>query len=124
MRRRLALAPLLIALAWARQAQEQKLRIYLTASSNVAAAPIGKSLDKHCPEVVVSVDKQRANYLLEAIDTGAGKARKPYKFTLVSPDGDRAFCTETAGLDSAVKDVCAYIWKREISASRDGALSQ
>jgi len=59
------------------QAQDQKLRISLTASSNVAAAPIGKSLDKHCPEVVVSVDKQRANYLLEAIETGAGKQESP-----------------------------------------------
>ena len=100
----LALAVLSVA-----QAQGQKLRISLTASSNVAAAPIGKSLDKHCPEVVVSVDRLRANYLLEAIDAGAGKARKPYKFTLFSPDGDRAFSTETAGLDSAVKDVCGFI---------------
>jgi len=97
----LALAPLLAVLAWAAHAQEHKLRIFITASSNVAAAPVGKSLDKHCPEVVVSVDQQKANYLLEAIDTGAGKARKPYKFTLFSPDGDRAFSTETALLDSA-----------------------
>jgi hypothetical protein len=112
MTKRLGLAPLLTFLAWAAQPQEQKLRICLTANSNVAAASIGKSLDKHCPEVVVSMDQQKANYLLEAIDTGAGKARKPYKFTLFSPDGDRAFSTETAGLDSAVKDVCTYIRKR------------
>ena len=108
---RIAFVALLIAMPCV-QAQDHKLRVSLTPSSNVAAAPIGKSLDKHCPEVVVTVDQQRANYLLEAIDTGAGKARKPYKFTLFSPDGDRTFSTETAGLDSAVKDVCTYIRKR------------
>ena len=55
------------------------------------------------------VDAQKASYLLEAIDTGAGKARKPYKFTFFYPDGDRTFSTERAGLDSALKDVCGYI---------------
>ena len=113
MRKRLAIAPLLIVLAWASHAQDHKLRVSLTSSSNVAAAPIGKSLDKYCPEVVITVDEQKANYLLEAIDTGAGKARKPYKFTLFDPDGDRAFSTETSGLDSAVKDVCGFIRGRK-----------
>ena len=103
----------MIVLAWPAQAQDHKLRVSLTGSSNVAAAPIGKSLDKHCSEVVITVDEAKANYLLEAIDTGAGKGRKPYKFTLFNPDGDRAFSTETAGLDNAVKDVCGFIRGRE-----------
>ena len=53
-----------------------KLRLCLTASSNLAAAPIGKSLDKHCPKVVITVDTQKANYLLEAVNTHAGKGRE------------------------------------------------
>ena len=77
---------------------------------------VGKGLDKHCPEVVLTIEQQKADYLLQAKDTGAGKARKPYKFTLFDATGDRVFSTETSGLDSAMKDVCGYIRKREISA--------
>ncbi len=59
------------------------------------------------------MEQERAEYLLEARNTGAGAARKPYKFTLFGPNGDRFFSTETSRLDSAVKDVCAYIQKHK-----------
>lgn len=84
----------------------QNVRIALAERSNVSSAEIGKSLDKHCPGIVVTADASRAEYHLEAIDTGAGAARKPYKFTLFDQTGDRIFSTETARVDSAVKNVC------------------
>ncbi len=95
------------------QEQNHKVRISIAGNSNVSAAGLGKSLDSHCAEVSLTLDAQKADYLLEAIYTGAGPARKPYKFTLFSHDGDRIFSTETARLDNAVKDVCAFIRKQE-----------
>ena len=76
-------------------------------------AAIGKSLDSHCPAVAITLDEKRADYVLEAIDTGAGAARKPYKFTLFDSKGDRLFSTETRALNNAVKDVCGFIRKQK-----------
>lgn len=101
--------------------QDHKVRIFLTGTdqslvygSNVSAAEIGKSLDKHCPEVVLTIEQSKADYLLQARDTGAGAARKPYKFTLFGHSGDRVFSTGTSRLDSAVKDVCVYLQKHQL----------
>ncbi len=109
----LVLAILILAHGAVCWAQEPKTRISLTESSNVSSAEIGKSLDSHCPEVVITADSKKADYLLEAIYTGAGAARSPYKFTLFGRGGDRVFSTETARKDSAVKDVCRFIKKHE-----------
>jgi hypothetical protein len=95
------------------EAQNRMFRIFLTADpsaqNGVSSSEVGKSLDSSCPDVIITADRKKADYLLEAIDTGAGKLRKPYKFTLFNPDGDRVFSTETAALSNAVKDVCHAI---------------
>ena len=93
------------------QGQDHKVRISITASSNVSTSEIGKTLDTRCPDVTITVDPQKADYLLQAIYTGAGPARNPYKFTLFNRAGDRVFSTETARLSSATKDVCNFIRK-------------
>jgi hypothetical protein len=67
--------------------QEHKIRVSLTASSNVVSAAIQKEFDSRCPEVVITVDPSKANYSLEAINTGSGKLRNPYKFSLFDPTG-------------------------------------
>ena len=87
------------------------IRISLTPRSNVSTSEVGKDLDKHCPSVVLVMDAEKADYLLEAWDTGAGAGRKPYKFTVFNRGGDRIFSTETRGLAGAVKDVCAFVSK-------------
>jgi hypothetical protein len=89
-----------------------KIRIALTQRSNVSTSEVGKGLDRHCPDVIISDDPQKADYDLEAWDTGAGPGRKPYKFTLFK-DQDRVFSTETRGIAGAVKDVCTYIEKQK-----------
>jgi excisionase family DNA binding protein len=91
-------------------AQMKHERISLTPRSNVSTSEVGKELDRHCPGVVLTDDSQKADFRLEAWDTGAGAGRKPYKFTLFK-DGERVFSTETRGLAGAMKDVCAFINK-------------
>jgi len=107
----LVVAALIFAHGAACWAQDAKTRISLTENSNVTSAEIGKSLDSHCPEVVLTADPRKADYTLEAINTGAGPARNPYKFTLFDHNGDRVYSTETSRKDSAVKDVCTYLAK-------------
>jgi len=97
--------------------QEHKTRVSLTASSNVASAAIQREFDSRCAEVVITVDQSKASYFLEAINTGAGKARAPYKFSLFDSAGDHTFGTETASLGSAVKDVCKFIQSKESKES-------
>ena len=108
----LASGLLLLACAATSLGEDHKARISLTERSNVSTAEIGKSLDSHCPDIVITIDRQKADYLLEARDTGAGALRKPYKFTLFSPAGDRVFSTEASSLDGATKQICGFIHKR------------
>lgn len=95
------------------RAQDKKIRISVRANSNVSKAEIGKALDSHCPDVGITVDVEKADYLLEAINTGAGVARKPYKFSLFNHDGDYVFSTQTARVDSSVKGICTFIEKQK-----------
>jgi hypothetical protein len=96
----------LTSISWGQQ--PSRVRITLTGRSNVSTSEVGKELDKHCPNVVITDDALRADYTLEAWDTGAGPGRKPYKFTLFK-QGDRIYSTETRGIAGAVKDVCGYV---------------
>jgi len=111
MRKLPALAIVLFVSAGTCNPQDHKIRIFLT--GNVSSAEVGRALDKHCPEVVLTIEQQRADYSLQAKNTGAGVARKPYKFTLFDATTDRVFSTETSRLDSAVKDVCAFVRNRK-----------
>ena len=103
----------LFILAGTCKAQDKKIRISVRGKSNVSNAEIGKALDSHCPNVSITVDPEKADYLLEAVYTGAGPARKPYKFSVFNRDGDFVFSTQTARVDNSVKDVCAFIEKHK-----------
>jgi hypothetical protein len=115
-----AVAWLILLPAGTFQLQERKVRVFLTGTdktlgnvSNVSAAEVGKGLDKHCPGVVLTIEQSEADYHLQAVDTGAGAGRKPYKFTLFDHTHDRVFSTETRSLNGAMKDICDYIQKRK-----------
>lgn len=55
--------------------QTSRTRVSLTPRSNVSTSEVGKELDHHCPNVVITDDLQKAAYNLEAWDTGAGAGR-------------------------------------------------
>lgn len=111
MKQRIAIAAvLLLGQCAIAQPQSNQTRISLTPRSNVSTSEVGKELDHYCPVAIITDDAQKADYQLEAWNTGAGPGRKPYKFTLFK-NGDRVFSTETRGLVGAVKDVCSFIKK-------------
>ena len=93
-------------------AQDHTFRISLTMRSNVSTAEVGKSIDSHCPAMVITADSGKADYLLEAIATDTEPTER-YQFTLFNHDSDRVFSTETRVLDNAVKDVCTFIQKHK-----------
>jgi hypothetical protein len=103
---------LLFACAVTCGAQDHTFRISLTGRSNVSTAEVGKSIDSHCPDMTITADPGKADYLLEAIDTDTEVAVR-YQFTLFNHNADRVFSTETRVLDNAVKDVCTFIQRHK-----------
>lgn len=91
--------------------QEKKILLFVTPTSNVSTAEIGKSLSSRCTEVSVTLDQGKSTYSLEAIYNGSGPARKPYKFSLFDQGGNYVFSTQTARLSNAVKDICSFVRK-------------
>lgn len=89
------------------------VRVALISRSNVSSSEIGKTLDSHCPNVTITALSERADFMLEAIDTGAGAGRKPYKFTVFNANGDRVFSTETASIAGAVRGVCRFMLRSD-----------
>jgi len=91
--------------------QQKPLKIALTNASTIASADIVKDMSKQCPNVTVTLDSSKADYMLEASGEGhAGNGEYlKYKFTLFDRDGDALYSTSTHHLSNAVKDVCNFI---------------
>lgn len=89
--------------------QEAKvIRIAPTPSSSVSVAELADSAQKKCVGVSITVNGDKADYLLEAAYKARG-TRGLREYTLLSTDGDVLFHTQTYGYDNAMKDVCKYL---------------
>lgn len=86
---------------------DESVRVLLTPSSTVSSGEILKSMDKKCAGTTLTMNAEKADFLLEAIATPT--ARKNYQLTLFSKDGDVLFHSGTLTLGAAVKDVCQAI---------------
>jgi len=75
-------------------------------------AEIIKTFRERCPEVTVTINKERANYvvLLEH-EGGKSLVQKDNKVVVFSPDGDALYSGSTVTLGNAVKDACGAIRK-------------
>jgi hypothetical protein len=66
-------------------AQKQK-RIFLSPKSNITTAQIAEGFPKNCPNVVITQNEQKADYVLEAAETVSadeGTTDHQWHFTLV-----------------------------------------
>jgi hypothetical protein len=73
-------------------------------------AEIMKTLGERCETVIVTTNKERADYvLLIDHEGGKGLARKDTKFALFSKDGDSVKTGSTRSIGNAVKDACAAL---------------
>jgi hypothetical protein len=75
-------------------------------------AEIIKTFRERCPEVTVTINKERADYvvLLEH-EGGKSLVQKDNKVAVFRPDGDAIYSGSTVTLGNAVKDVCSAIRK-------------
>ena len=104
-------AILTISFAGVASAQSPK-KVTLAATSNVPTATISEGFQKNCPNVTVTLDATKADYLMEATArTSGGVNRVLPSFTLFSKDGDAVFSTTTRQWRHAFKNVCGFLNK-------------
>ncbi len=70
-------------------------------------AEIIKTLGERCPDCIVTINKDRADYILILEhEGGKGVVRKDNKFALFNKNGDAIKSGSTRSLGNSVKDVC------------------
>jgi hypothetical protein len=86
---------------------DERVRVLLTSSSNISSGEILKSMEKKCVDVTLTMNSEKAEFLLEAIATP--RSRKNYELALFNKGGDVLFHSGTVTLGAAVKDICQAI---------------
>ena len=73
-------------------------------------AEIMKTIGQRCPELTVTNDKTKADYVMILDhEGGKGYARKRNKVAVFGRDGDMAYSGSTRSLGNSVQDACAAI---------------
>jgi hypothetical protein len=88
------------------QADPRPLKIFLSPASNVPKAEVMKNLSDKCPNVTITNDSKKSDFMVEA---RFAPYRDRYEFTVQKKGGDYVYSTQTTLLHNAVKDVCHYI---------------
>lgn len=108
MKRIAAAAGMLFMLFWVgagtAQAQHGPVKLYMSKRSVVPAGEIVRHLQNRCPNVTITTDDKKSDYMLDAMGW-SGR----YTFTLYRRGGDVIFSTTTQMLTNSVKDVCKFI---------------
>ncbi|MFM2125327.1 MAG: hypothetical protein RL328_1778 [Acidobacteriota bacterium] len=77
-------------------------------------AEIMKTFGERCPDVTVTINRERADYIVILQHEGGKEVfRKDNKFALFNKDGDMIDSNSTRKLGNAVKDACARIASAE-----------
>jgi hypothetical protein len=100
----LGITMFLLASAGSATAQPKPLKIVMSPNSTVPRSEIIKKINEKCPNVGVTLDSVKSNFMLEAWGW-SGR----YRFTVFKHGGDAVFSTSTAMLSNAVKDVCKFL---------------
>ena len=80
------------------------LKIVLARQSTADPIQIMKHLSDKCPNVTLTTNPRRSDYMLYA-----GGWSGDYRFMVIAKGGDTLYATETAFLSNAVKDVCHFL---------------
>jgi len=101
-------------------AQQTQKRLFLSRKSNISTAQVAEGFSKYCPNVVLTQNEEKADYLLEAAETTTadeGTTHNTWHFTLMNKDGDVLMTThpEMHMLSNRFKhhfeSVCKYLNK-------------
>jgi hypothetical protein len=94
----------MLAGAGSAKAQEKPLRVVIKPGSTVYRADIMKNLSEKCPNITITQDSKKSDFMLEAMGWSGN-----YHFTVYKHGGDAVYATQTQWLSNAVKDVCKYV---------------
>jgi len=106
---------------------QARVRVFVTDSQSLEGkknsgarsqnAEIARTIGKKCPELTVTIDKEKADYIL-ILDHEDGKSRlaRDNKWVVYNKDGDIIGSGSVRSIGNAVKDTCAAISK-EIKAN-------
>jgi len=102
-----AIAPL----ASAQSTSGRQIKLVLGRNSNVDPVLITKHFSEKCPNITLTTNRQRSDFLLQAWGWSGD-----YRFLIVAKGGDQIYATQTALLSNAVKDVCHFLNTRAAPA--------
>ncbi len=85
-------------------AAHKQLKIVLSRQSTVDPVEIMKHLSQKCPNVTLTTNPKRSDFMLHA-----GGWSGNYRFLVIAHGGDTLYATQTTLLSNAVKDVCHYL---------------
>jgi len=71
--------------------QQNAKRIFLSPKSNITTAQVSEGFSKYCPNVVLTQNDAKADYILEAaesVSADEGTTYNHWHFTLMDKDGD------------------------------------
>jgi hypothetical protein len=86
------------------QSQGRPIKIVLSRQSTVDPVEIIKHLSQKCPNVTLTTNPKKSDYMLHA-----GGWSGNYRFMVIAHGGDTIYATETTLLSNAVKDVCKFL---------------
>jgi hypothetical protein len=86
---------------------QEKLRVFVAGTGSRAESI--NHLNKRCPELTVTLDQEKAAYIIVHDDTGAGPGRKPQKVAVSNREGDVIYSGATRSIGNAMKDACNAI---------------
>jgi hypothetical protein len=89
--------------AGAQAAPGKPLKLVMARGSNVPIVDVMKNLSQKCPNVGITTNPDRSDYMLSA--SWAGN----YRLMIVAKGGDTLYATKTTYLGNAVKDVCKFL---------------
>ena len=72
-------------------AQQNTKRIYLSSKSNITTSEVAEGFGKYCPNIVLTQNEAKADYVLEAAETVSaheGTTHERWHFTLMNANGD------------------------------------
>jgi hypothetical protein len=84
------------------------LKLVMARQSNVPVVDVMKNLSEKCPNVTITTNPQRSDYMLQAF----GWPGDGYRFMIIAKGGDSLYATKTVLLSNAVKDVCHFLNSR------------
>jgi len=87
--------------------QGRPIKLVLSRRSTVDPVEIVKHLSQKCPNVTLTTDSRKSDFMLLA-----GGWSGDYRFMVIAHGGDMIYSTETALLSNAVKDVCKFLDSR------------